>query len=331
MRRRTALLAALLALGLLAGCGGGFGNDESTGGAETTSRPSPRGRGGWSCRPPHDGFNPAQVYEDAAPGVVTIRSIFDNGAAEGSGFVLDSDGRIVTNAHVVTEDAIGGGERPEAKAVYVEFPDRNVVSAKIVGFDPFGDVALIEVDPAGLDLHPLALGNEQRPRRRPAGGGDRQPLRRAALALGRDHLGDRPLGGLADRIPDRGSDPDRRRDQSRQLGRPAARRRRQGDRHQPADPDRNRRQRRRRLRDPDLGGQALARPARAGRHGRIRLHRGLDPGPLPAARRKARPRRRLRRAARRSRQGRAGRRSRAPGGRRQDPLPGLPGHGRAAT
>jgi S1-C subfamily serine protease len=161
VRRGTALLAALLALGLLAGCGGGFGSDESTAGGETTtSEPVAKGPRRVVVQTSQDGFNPAQVYEDAAPGVVTIRSIFDNGAAEGSGFVLDSDGRIVTNAHVVTEDAIGGGERPEANAVYVEFPDRNVVSAKIVGFDPFGDVALIEVDPAGLSLHPLALGNE---------------------------------------------------------------------------------------------------------------------------------------------------------------------------
>jgi S1-C subfamily serine protease len=106
-----------------------------------------------------DGFDPAQVYRDAAPGVVTVRSIFDNGAGEGSGFVLDTGGRIVTNAHVVTEEVPGSG-RSKAKAVYVEFPDRNIVSAKIVGFDPFADVALIEVDPDGLHLDPLKLGND---------------------------------------------------------------------------------------------------------------------------------------------------------------------------
>ncbi len=90
--------------------------------------------------------------------MVTIRSILDAGAAEGSGFVLDHDGRIVTNAHVVTDDS--SGERKAANAVYVEFPDRNVVSAKIVGFDPFADVALLKVDPDGLSLHPLELGND---------------------------------------------------------------------------------------------------------------------------------------------------------------------------
>jgi S1-C subfamily serine protease len=72
--------------------------------------------------------------------------------------VLDTDGRLVTNAHVVTEES--GGSRKVAKAVYVEFPDRNVVSAKVVGFDPFADVALLEVEPDGLHLHPLTLGND---------------------------------------------------------------------------------------------------------------------------------------------------------------------------
>jgi len=91
--------------------------------------------------------------------VVTIRSIFDQGAAEGSGFVLDTSGRIVTNAHVVTDGE--GGDRKEAKAVFIEFPDRNVVAAKIVGFDPFADVALLKVKPDGFDLHPLKLGDDE--------------------------------------------------------------------------------------------------------------------------------------------------------------------------
>ncbi len=91
--------------------------------------------------------------------MVTIRSVFGDGAgaAEGSGFVLDTEGRIVTNAHVVTDES--SGSRKPAKEVYVEFPDRNVVSAEIVGFDPFVDVALLEVKPDGFVLHPLELGD----------------------------------------------------------------------------------------------------------------------------------------------------------------------------
>jgi S1-C subfamily serine protease len=90
--------------------------------------------------------------------VVTIRSVFDAGAAEGSGFVLDEGGEIVTNAHVVTDES--SGDREPAKQVYIEFPDRNVVPAEIVGFDPFVDVALLKIAPDGFDLHPLVLGND---------------------------------------------------------------------------------------------------------------------------------------------------------------------------
>jgi S1-C subfamily serine protease len=158
VRAPTSLAAALLALGLIAGCGGGIGGDGGGGSTVESVAEAPQRV---VVQTSSDGFNPAQVYNEAAPGVVTVRSIFGAGAAEGSGFVLDTDGRIVTNAHVVTEDpTTPTGERQKAKAVYVEFPDRNVVSAKIVGFDPFGDVALIQVDPDGLDLRPLVLGND---------------------------------------------------------------------------------------------------------------------------------------------------------------------------
>jgi S1-C subfamily serine protease len=158
VRVPAGLGAALLALSLLAGCGGGIGSDAGGTSSTATVEKAPQRV---IVQTSADGFNPAQVYEEAAPGVVTVRSIFEAGAAEGSGFVLDTDGRIVTNAHVVTEDpTTPSGERQKAKAVYVEFPDRNVVSAKIVGFDPFGDVAVIEVEPDGLDLRPLKLGDD---------------------------------------------------------------------------------------------------------------------------------------------------------------------------
>jgi S1-C subfamily serine protease len=148
-----AALLALLAAALLSACGGEDGETttRSIGATKTTTEVVVQTASSGE-------FDAAEVYREAAPGVVTIRSIFDQGAAEGSGFVLNADGRIVTNAHVVTDGE--GEDRKEAKAVFVEFPDRNVVPATIVGFDPFADVALLKVEPDGFDLHPLELGDD---------------------------------------------------------------------------------------------------------------------------------------------------------------------------
>jgi S1-C subfamily serine protease len=154
---RAVLAPLLLILALLAGCGSSDSRDSNSS-AQAPAQPKP---------PPHviveasdSGFDAAEVYREASPGVVTIRSIFAGsaGAAEGSGFVLDTDGEIVTNAHVVTDES--SGKRKPAEEVFVEFPDRNVVPAEILGFDPFADVALLRVDPDGFTLHPLELGND---------------------------------------------------------------------------------------------------------------------------------------------------------------------------
>ena len=162
MRRAGALAALLACLAFLAACGsGGSDGSGSTGDTQTslatTSETAPTPQVAVETSSP--GFDATRVYEDASPGVVTIRSVFGSaGAAEGSGFVLDDSGEIVTNAHVVTDDSTG--EREPAKNVYIEFPDRNVVPAQIVGFDPFNDVALLKVVPRGLPLHPLELGDD---------------------------------------------------------------------------------------------------------------------------------------------------------------------------
>jgi S1-C subfamily serine protease len=164
VRKLRALAALLGCIAILAGCGSGGGEGSSQTGQ---SRPSTAAASGEPAPAPQvaieassPGFDATRVYREAAPGVVTIRSVFGSaGAAEGSGIVLNEDGEIVTNAHVVTDDSTGA--RKPAENVYVEFPDRNVVPAQIVGFDPFVDVALLKVAPSGLHLHPLALGDDR--------------------------------------------------------------------------------------------------------------------------------------------------------------------------
>ena len=163
----VALAAFLAALLLAAGCGG---DDE--GGVTTVTGETAQGAEGGRVviEAERGAFNAQAVYDSSAPSVVTVSSIFPNGTnplagpgpqgGQGSGFVISDDGEIVTNAHVVTDgQAEGSADINSASSVFVQFPDQNKVEAEIVGFDPFADVALLEVDPAGLDLDPIEFAD----------------------------------------------------------------------------------------------------------------------------------------------------------------------------
>ncbi len=97
-----------------------------------------------------------QLYKNVAPGVVDIvvntssGGFGDQGAtAEGSGFVVDSSGDIVTNQHVVAG----------ATAIKVTFQDGKTAKATVVGTDPSTDVAVIKVDVSASELHPLTFAS----------------------------------------------------------------------------------------------------------------------------------------------------------------------------
>ncbi|MBK8293826.1 MAG: trypsin-like peptidase domain-containing protein [Solirubrobacterales bacterium] len=107
-----------------------------------------------------EAFNAARIYRDAVPGVISVRSTFGNQVAGGSGFVLNDDGQIVTNAHVISDGE--GEDRVPAKEVFVEFYDGNILPAEILGFDPFADVGLLKIDPEGFDLTPLELADSEK-------------------------------------------------------------------------------------------------------------------------------------------------------------------------
>jgi S1-C subfamily serine protease len=162
------------ALAILALALGACGDDEPTTSTAADAGTSPttveRARPRVAVQTSSEGFDAQGVYADAAPGVVTILAVLGDPdtplsqaqAGQGSGFVLNEDGEIVTNAHVVTDAAESGGSTDpiqEASELYVEFSDRNQVPAEIIGFDPNADVALIKVDPDGLDLEPVELGD----------------------------------------------------------------------------------------------------------------------------------------------------------------------------
>ena len=155
----SALLGAALSVGTveLLDLGGG---DEG-GGTTTVVQQAPLS----TDQPAGDGEGDAltarDIYKRDAPGVVFIRAEIvqqqdspfglpteQRGEATGSGFVIDRDGTILTNAHVVQG----------AREVRVTFQDKRVVDAKVLGQDPSTDLAVLKVDPEGLNLRPLTLG-----------------------------------------------------------------------------------------------------------------------------------------------------------------------------
>jgi len=109
------------------------------------------------------GLSARAIYKQRAPGVVFIRAqtvstepspfdVFDGAQtaeSTGSGFLIDDEGLILTNAHVVEA----------ATAIRVTFSDRHTATATPVGKDVDTDLALLRVNPDGLDLAPLELGD----------------------------------------------------------------------------------------------------------------------------------------------------------------------------
>jgi S1-C subfamily serine protease len=111
------------------------------------------------------GMSPHEAYVRDAPGVAFVTStivqktespfnIFGEeterqGQATGSGIVIDGNGTILTNYHVI-ENAV---------KVTVSFEKGESVEAKVIGKDPSNDLAILRVSPDGLRLHPLKLGN----------------------------------------------------------------------------------------------------------------------------------------------------------------------------
>jgi putative serine protease PepD len=93
-----------------------------------------------------------RVYEAAAPGVVSVQA----GLASGTGFVVNRDGTLVTNAHVVADN----------DTAQVSFGDSGrMIDAEVLGTDVSSDLAVLRVDPGSVDrLRPLPLADSDRVR-----------------------------------------------------------------------------------------------------------------------------------------------------------------------
>jgi S1-C subfamily serine protease len=117
-------------------------------GTAPTATPAPSGAG----------LDVAALYDRASPGVVFVQANSGRGdlpfpgggqAASGSGFVIDDEGHIITNQHVVE-----GAD--EFRVRFGE--DGEPVEAELLGDDPAVDLALLKVDPADAEVQPLELG-----------------------------------------------------------------------------------------------------------------------------------------------------------------------------
>jgi S1-C subfamily serine protease len=117
------------------------------------------------------GMTPEQIYGSLSGGVVMVLSEFSGTGSDqfgqtqsaqalGTGFVVDDQGYILTNAHVVDES----GQR--ATSVTVVFnkggSETQRVPGQLVGVDVGSDVAVIKVDPGKVELKPLPLGDSDK-------------------------------------------------------------------------------------------------------------------------------------------------------------------------
>lgn len=90
--------------------------------------------------------------QKASPSVVTISASSGSSGGTGSGIILDADGHILTDTHVVTLDG-----QAEAAAIEVRTSDGKVYAATVVGTDPLSDLAIIKITAPGLV--PATLGD----------------------------------------------------------------------------------------------------------------------------------------------------------------------------
>jgi S1-C subfamily serine protease len=149
----AAVLGGVAAVGAVALLGGLEG--DTTVVTSTTAAPAPR-------LAPAAGvaMSVNEIYERTASGVVRVNAanastsgsvdpLGSPSRAQGSGFVIDKTGHIVTNYHVVRD----------AGEVTVSFSNRDTVDAEVVGTDPSTDLAVLRVETSASALTPLPLGD----------------------------------------------------------------------------------------------------------------------------------------------------------------------------
>ncbi len=149
----AAMLAAGLAIGSVAGgaVGAVLVSHRNTGTTPSAVATVAPGVGAPAASP----GSYAAIYQQAKNGVVTINASTSSGGprsfsqAEGSGIVVDTQGDILTNAHVVSS----------ASQIRVTFSDGRSATGQVKGVDQSADLAVVKVSVSADQLHSLPLGN----------------------------------------------------------------------------------------------------------------------------------------------------------------------------
>lgn len=145
-RPRLLLGSTVMLTALVAGIGGGWVGGQLVAPTVTSTSPTVVAAASTSTT------SVADVVQAVTPSVVSVSVSWRGGESEGSGFVLSSDGSILTNAHVV--DAGQGG------TIVVTRADGESATATLVGVDTTVDIAVLHVD-EWTDLVPLTVGSAE--------------------------------------------------------------------------------------------------------------------------------------------------------------------------
>jgi putative serine protease PepD len=158
---RTATIAAALVVAAGVGAGGGAATYAalSDDGTRTVIRPAAQAADtATPAASTSESMSVSEIYEKAYKSVVEITSISsqstpfgqeEQAQGQGSGFVYDAEGHIVTNQHVV--DGV--------ETVSVRLWDGSTYDGTVVGSDPSTDLAVVKIDAPANELEPLALGD----------------------------------------------------------------------------------------------------------------------------------------------------------------------------
>jgi S1-C subfamily serine protease len=147
-RPKTSLAAALSATALL-GAGGGAATYAALGSGDTTIVRTTAVESDAEPAAATSESTVAEIYKRTSSAVVEIAVSSVNGQAQGSGFVYDDEGHVITNHHVVDG----------ADTVTVKFSDGSTHDGTVVGSDPSTDLAVIDVDAPASLLEPLQLAD----------------------------------------------------------------------------------------------------------------------------------------------------------------------------